>query len=214
MSRAHDLTIPLQPAALAAVAAGDTVYLTGPLFTARPRWYRRVLAEGQPLPVDLKALGANVLFHAGPLVRRAADGSWEVVAIVPMPDWIADGAEGNVARIIPHLGLRAVIGKGLLDGTEQICKTHQCLHLITLGTWNNFARQITRVLDVGWLDLGMAEAMWVFEVNRMGPFVVETDAHGHSLYEASKAEREARQREVLKEMGLEGFQWSTPQVPE
>jgi L(+)-tartrate dehydratase beta subunit len=208
----HELAIPLTPEAIEGARPGDAVYLTGPLFTARPRWYRRVLSEGRPLPVDLPALGANVLLHSGPLVRRTAAG-WEVVAIVPMPDWIADGGDANVSRIIPRLGLRAVIGKGLLEGLAEACARHRCLHLITLGTWNNFARQIERVLDVGWLDLGPTEAMWIFSVRRMGPFIVETDAAGRSLYQANEAERHERLAETLRRLGLDDFRPGAPETP-
>jgi len=208
----HELQIPLTLESLRNVRSGDAVYLSGPLFTARPRWYRRVLHENRPVPVDLAALGANVLLHSGPLVRRTADG-WEVVAIIPMPDWIADGGEGNVSQIIERLGLRAVIGKGLLDGSPEVCTKHQCLHLITLGTWNNFARQIEKVLDVAWLDLGVGEAMWVFSVRHMGPFIVETDAYGRSLYESSRTERERQLAETLKRLQLDDFRYGSPDVP-
>jgi L(+)-tartrate dehydratase beta subunit len=210
--RSHELVIPLTAEAVEAARPGDAVYLTGPLFTARPRWYRRVLSEERPLPVDLSVLGANVLLHSGPLVRQTGSG-WEVVAIVPMPDWIADGGDGNVARIIPRLGLRAVIGKGLLEGLSEACARHRCLHLITLGTWNNFARQIERVLDVGWLDLGPTEAMWIFAVRRMGPFIVETDAGGRSLYERGAAERRRRLADTLARLDLEGFRPGAPETP-
>jgi tartrate/fumarate subfamily iron-sulfur-dependent hydro-lyase beta chain len=208
----HELQIPLTIDSIRNVRSGDAVYLSGPIFTARPRWYRRVLQENRPVPVDLTALGANVLLHSGPLVRRVGDG-WEVVAIVPMPDWIADGGEHNVSQIIERLGLRAVIGKGLLEGLPEVCARHQCLHLITLGTWNNFARQIEKVLDVAWLDLGVGEAMWVFSVRRMGPFIVETDATGKSLYESSRAAREQQLVETLKRLQLDDFRYSSPDVP-
>jgi len=210
--KSHDLQVPLALECIRDVRAGDAVYLSGPLFTARPRWYRRVLQENRPIPVDLAALGANVLLHSGPLVRRTADG-WEVVAIVPMPDWIADGGEKNVSQIIERLGLRAVIGKGLLEGLPEVCAKHQCLHLITLGTWNNFARQIEKVLHAAWLDLGVAEAMWVFSVRRMGPFIVETDVTGRSLYEDSRAEREQMLAETLKRLEIDDFRFSSPDAP-
>ena len=34
-----------------------------------------------------------------------------------------------------------------------------------------------------WEDLGMAEAMWRFEANSLGPLIVAMDANGESLYE-------------------------------
>ena len=208
----HHFRIPLALEETNTARPGDAVYLSGPLFTARPLWYRRILDEGLPPPVDIDALGANVLIHTAPLVRPADDW-WELVAIVPMPDWLADAGAGNVARIMGHLGLRAVIGKGRLDGLAESCARNQCLHLITLGTWNNFARQVERVVDVGWLDLGNPEAMWVFEANEIGPFVVETDVNGHSLYEENQAEHEARVRKVLEQHELDDFRYSSPDVP-
>ena len=210
--REHHFRIPLALDATEAARPGDAVYLSGPLFTARPRWYRRILHEQLPPPVDIDALGANVLLHSGPLVRRTEEW-WEMVAIVPMPDWLADAGEGNVARIIERLGLRAVIGKGRLDGLSGACARHQCLHLITLGTWNNFARQVERIVDVGWLDLGNPEAMWVFEAKEMGPFVVETDISGRSLYEENHAEHEARVKKLLEHHELDDFRYSSPDVP-
>jgi L(+)-tartrate dehydratase beta subunit len=87
------------------------------------------------------------------------------------------------------------------------------VHLITLGTWNNFARQIEKVLDVGWLDLGPTEAMWVFSVRRMGPFIVETDMSGRSLYEDNQAERERQIADTLKRLQLDGFRYTSPDVP-
>ena len=32
-------------------------------------------------------------------------------------------------------------------------------------------------------NLGVAQAMWVFEVARFGPFLVESDLKGNSLFE-------------------------------
>jgi L(+)-tartrate dehydratase beta subunit len=213
MSAEHALTIPLSVPAIEPIEAGDLVYFTGPLFTARPRWYQRILDEGRPVPVDLQALGANVLLHAGPVMRRTPSGEWEMAAMVPMPDWIADGAGRNVARILDSLDLRALIGKGELQGSAGLCQRHQCLHLITFGTWNNFARRVRRVRDVAWLELGLTEAMWVFDVDRMGPFVVETDIHGHSLYAQFREERERRIQAVLQAHGLDTFRYSTPGYP-
>ncbi len=40
------------------------------------------------------------------------------------------------------------------------------------------------MIDAHWLDeLGIAQAMWVFEVARFGPLLVESDLAGNSLFE-------------------------------
>jgi len=44
------------------------------------------------------------------------------------------------------------------------------------------ARAVRRVREVQWLDLGMPEALWVLEVEDLGPLTVAMDAHGGNLY--------------------------------
>ena len=44
-------------------------------------------------------------------------------------------------------------------------------------------RGIKRVVDVFWVEeLGNAQALWVFEVENFGPFLVESDLDGNSLF--------------------------------
>ena len=44
-------------------------------------------------------------------------------------------------------------------------------------------RGIKRVREVHWLDeLGIAQAMWLFDVENFGPFIVESDLAGNSLF--------------------------------
>lgn len=38
-----------------------------------------------------------------------------------------------------------------------------------------------RQTSVKWLGLGHPEAMWIFNINRFGPFTVGIDAKGNSL---------------------------------
>ena len=77
MSSEHLLTMPLRVEDIENVKAGDTVRLTGCLFTARPRWYKRILEEGYDLPINIEALGANVLLHSGPVMKQLPSGEWE-----------------------------------------------------------------------------------------------------------------------------------------
>src|SRR3546814_2622171 len=50
-------------------------------------------------------------------------------------------------------------------------------------------RGIKRIVDAHWLkELGIAQAMWVYEVENFGPFLVESDLEGNSLFEQSNRE--------------------------
>ncbi len=47
--------------------------------------------------------------------------------------------------------------------------------------------------SVHWLEeLGIAQAIWVLEVERFGPFLVESDLEGNSLFEQANRETSAR----------------------
>ena len=47
--------------------------------------------------------------------------------------------------------------------------------------------------EVFWLEeLGIAQALWVFEVANFGPFLVESDAQGNSLFERNNRALAAR----------------------
>ena len=54
-----------------------------------------------------------------------------------------------------------------------------------------------------WLDLGMPEAMWRFEADRLGPLIVAMDSEGGSLYERV-AESLVRDRRGLPARPLSG----------
>src|SRR5262249_4903236 len=52
---------------------------------------------------------------------------------------------------------------------------------------------IRRVREVYWLqELGIAQAMWVLEVERLGPFLVEGDRAGRSLFALANREIDLR----------------------
>ena len=58
------------------------------------------------------------------------------------------------------------------------------LTTVGYGTGALLGRGIKRVRDVYWLDeLGVAQAIWVFEVERFGPLLVDSDLQGNSLFE-------------------------------
>jgi len=60
-------------------------------------------------------------------------------------------------------------------------------------------RGIKRVSGVYWLEeLGLAQAIWVLEVESFGPFLVESDLAGNSLFERENAKIGPRSGEALR----------------
>jgi L(+)-tartrate dehydratase beta subunit len=78
---------------------------------------------------------------------------------------------------------------------------HRAVYLTTVGYGMGaaYGRGITRVREVHWLrELGIAQALWVLEVHRLGPFLVEGDAAGKSLFALANREINLRIAEVYK----------------
>ena len=62
------------------------------------------------------------------------------------------------------------------------------LTTVGYGTGALLGRGIKRVAGVYWLqELGLAQATWVLDVENFGPFLVESDSGGNSLFERENA---------------------------
>jgi fumarate hydratase subunit beta len=88
-------------------------------------------------------------------------------------------------RMIREFGIRAIIGKGgMSKDVSDAMKECGCVYLAaTGGSAVTLAEGLARIKGVEWLDLGMPEALWKFDTNRLGPLVVAMDSNGNSLYE-------------------------------
>ncbi|MBC7093951.1 fumarate hydratase C-terminal domain-containing protein [Candidatus Bipolaricaulota bacterium] len=170
------LTTPIAEKDARALKAGDVIYVSGTMFTARDEAHRLMLERGAPFPVEGLAL-----FHCGPVVRKV-DGGWEVVAAGPTTSARMELFE---ADFLGKFRTRVIVGKGGMGdktlaalGEVGAVYTH-----FTGGAGALAAQAVRRVTGVYWLEeLGIPEAIWVLEVDRFGPLVVAMDAHGRSLY--------------------------------
>ena len=75
------------------------------------------------------------------------------------------------------------------------------LYLTTVGygTGALLGRGVKKVRAVHWLEeLGVAQAMWVLEVKDFGPFIVESDMQGNSLFERENKKISERLPEIYK----------------
>jgi fumarate hydratase subunit beta len=62
---------------------------------------------------------------------------------------------------------------------------------------------VKRVVGVEWLDLGMPEALWIFEAENLGPLIVGIDADGNSLFKKVDDEVRKNLTQVRKRLGVE-----------
>lgn len=196
-----NLETPLSEETVRSLCIGDIAYLNGIVYTARDAAHMRalkIIEEGEQLPFDLKNAA---LYHCGPIVRKVGrDGiEWKVLAAGPTTSARMNSLEPT---FICHTGIRAIIGKGGMSvETVEAMQRCGCVYFaITGGAAVTTANKIARVVDVAWLDLGMAEAMWAFEVRDFGPLVVAIDAHGKSLYddvERTVVENIVKARKIL-----------------
>ena len=89
-------------------------------------------------------------------------------------------------------GCNIIIGKGGMTSEvyRQFFVPNNAIYLTTVGygTGALLGRGIRRVAGVYWLEeLGLAQAVWVLEVENFGPFLVESDLAGNSLFERENA---------------------------
>ena len=142
-----------------------------------------MLDEGVPLPLDLAPL-SNVNFHCSPAAAPDEHGGYNVGAVTATASfrfskWIPKWIEQTSCRIL--------IGKGGMPAEDykKVLAPGGAIYLTTVGygTGALLGRGIKRVRDVYWLDeLGIAQAMWLLEVKNFGPFIVESDLEGNSLF--------------------------------
>ena len=187
------LKTPVDAAALAELEIGNVVYLDGLIMTGREGVYKRLLADGEPPPADLSEI-ANINFHCSPAASVNEDGSFNVGAVTATASfrfakWLPDWFEKS--------GCRVVIGKGGMSQAhyDDIFVPAKAVYLTTVGygTGALLGRGIKRVRDAHWLDeLGIAQAMWVLEVENFGPLLCESDLEGNSLFETNNKEVNAQ----------------------
>jgi fumarate hydratase subunit beta len=195
----YRLSTPLRDEDVEGLRVGDTLYVSGVLVSARDAAHARMLEllrEGRPLPVDLRG---GVIYHAGPVAKREGNG-WRIIAMGPTTSARMEAFEADV---IEKLGVKLIIGKGGMGRrTAEAMRRHKAAYAIfTGGAGVLAARAIRKVLDVHWLDLGMAEAMWVLEVEDFGPLTVMIDSTGRNFYDEAREKMRAKVPELVKELG-------------
>ncbi|KQC04310.1 MAG: fumarate hydratase [Methanoculleus sp. SDB] len=180
-----DLVTPLGDDVLS-LRAGDPVTLSGRVYTARDEAHLRMQEEGIPFDPE----GAAV-YHCGPIVR---DG--RIIAAGPT----TSARMNTLTEFLLDSGVRALIGKGGMDETVRRALAGRGVYLAFTGGCAALAASRMTLAGVWFEDLGMAEAVWAIDLDRL-PLVVGMDAHGGDLFDDVKLQAHRRFETLCREHG-------------
>jgi L(+)-tartrate dehydratase beta subunit len=183
--RTIHLKLPATTEDLSGLQLGDVVYLTGRLHTAREGVYNRAVDEGVALPTDI----GTASFHCSPAASLNHNGAPTIGAVTATASFrFSKWIEGW----LKVSGCNLIIGKGGMTSADykRAFVPNNAIYLTTVGygTGALLGRGIKNVPATHWLDeLGLAQGIWVLDVENFGPFLVDSDFAGNSLFERENA---------------------------
>ncbi|MCR5634122.1 MAG: Fe-S-containing hydro-lyase [Lachnospiraceae bacterium] len=172
------INAPISEEDVLSLNAGDYVYISGTVYTARDAAHKRMyeaLAENKELPFDVKG---NVIYYMGPSPAREGRpiGSAGPTTASRMDKYTPD---------LLDLGLRGMIGKGKRskEVTEAIIRNKAVYFAAVGGAGAILAGAIKESKVIAYDDLG-TEAIRELKVENL-PVVVVIDSKGNNLYETA-----------------------------
>ena len=178
------LTAPVDKESVLQLQAGDYVYLTGTIYTARDAAHKRMyesLQKGEILPLDLNN---NVIYYMGPSPAR--EGS----AIGSAGPTTSSRMDKYTPALL-ELGLSCMIGKGKRsqEVKDSIVKNGAVYFAAVGGAGALLSKSIIASEVIAYDDLG-TEAIRKLTVKDF-PIIVVIDSKGNDLYEMSAQEYRA-----------------------
>lgn len=176
----YRLTAPVTREDLAPLKAGDTVLLSGTVYTARDAAHKRMIERldaGQELPFPVEG---SALYYVGPTPERPGE-------VIGSAGPTTSGRMDAYSPRLLDLGQAIMIGKGARDqAVKEAVVRNGAVYLAALGGAGALMAASVRELEmICWEDLG-CEAVRRLEVADM-PLAVVLDAHGGDLYESGPA---------------------------
>jgi fumarate hydratase subunit beta len=165
----HHLSTPLSGEDIRMLEAGDVVFLSGIIYSARDKAHAMIRKAGSPVSLEGAAL-----YHCGPLIQEG-----RVLSAGPT-------TSGRMARYTEEMlekGLRAIIGKG---GLPPEPFRDRAVYLAYPGGCGAAAARKLEVLTVHLSELGMAESLWTCRAKDFGPLIVAIDSKGRDLYQEAR----------------------------
>ena len=176
----YKLTTPCTAEDLAPLRAGDTILLSGIVYTARDAAHKRMceaLDAGETLPFCLEG---SAIYYVGPTPEKPGQ-------IIGSAGPTTSGRMDAYSPRLLDLGNKMMIGKGKRDAAvKDAVVRNGAVYVAALGGAGALMCQCVQSLEIiAWPDLG-CEAVRRLEVKDM-PLTVILDSHGGDLYESGPA---------------------------
>lgn len=170
------INAPLNEDEIKDLNAGDYVYITGTIYTARDAAHKRMyesIEKNEKIPIDLKN---NIIYYMGPSPAR------EGRPIGSAGPTTASRMDKYTPTMI-NLGLKGMIGKGKRseEVREAIIKNGAVYFAAVGGAGALLSKSIVKSEVIAYDDLG-TEAIRKLEVEKF-PAIVVIDSKGNNLYE-------------------------------
>jgi len=176
----YRITTPCTAEDLAKLRAGDTILLSGIVYTARDAAHKRMceaLDAGETLPFPL---AGSAIYYVGPTPEKPGQ-------VIGSAGPTTSGRMDAYSPRLLDLGNKMMIGKGKRDAAvKEAVVRNGAVYVAALGGAGALMCQCVQSLEViAWPDLG-CEAVRRLEVKDM-PLTVILDSHGGDLYESGPA---------------------------
>lgn len=172
------IQVPLLKEDIDELRAGDYVYLTGTIYTARDAAHKRMydsMKKGEELPIELNG---NVLYYLGPSPAREGQviGSAGPTTSSRMDKYTPDMLDA---------GLKGMVGKGKRSKEViEAMKRNGAVYFAAVGGAGALLAQCIKEAEVvAYNDLG-TEAIRRLHIEDL-PVIVVIDKEGNNLYETA-----------------------------
>ena len=180
------IRVPLQDEEIKVLEAGDYVYISGTVYTARDAAHKRMyeaMNENENIPLNLEH---NVIYYMGPSPAREGH---PIGSAGPTTSSRMD----KYAPLFMDHGLKGMIGKGKRskEVVDAIVRNGAVYFAAVGGAGAILSKTIIKAEVIAYDDLG-TEAIRKLEVENL-PAIVVIDSKGNNLYEtAIKAYRKIK----------------------
>lgn len=175
------ISTPLTTEIVEGLQAGDYVYITGTIYTARDAAHKRLyetMQEGKSIPFDLKD---NVVYYLGPTPEREGQ-------VIGSAGPTTSSRMDKYTPLLLDNGLKGMIGKGKRNKEviEAMVKNKAVYFAAVGGAGALLSKKIKASRVIAYDDLG-TEAIRELYVEEF-PVIVVIDSEGNNLYESAVKE--------------------------